>query len=87
MDQPQPPGTPDQPGAPDASGPRPSRKAVLRAALAAGVALPTALVGVPALARTARDSDVPPELTPSCDDATRARTGPGRCRRWPRWWG
>ncbi|MFI5804676.1 carbohydrate-binding protein [Streptomyces sp. NPDC051561] len=47
---------------------RPSRKTVLRAALAAGVAVPVALAGVPALARTARDGDAPPQLTPECDD-------------------
>ncbi|MGW7413774.1 dioxygenase family protein [Streptomyces sp. NPDC054863] len=46
----------------------PSRKTVLRAALAAGVALPSVLVGVPALARTTRGGEAPPELTPTCDD-------------------
>ncbi|OII61813.1 dioxygenase [Streptomyces sp. CC53] len=45
----------------------PSRKAVLRAALAAGVATPAALMGVPALARTAT-AETPPALTPQCDD-------------------
>ncbi|WP_051386118.1 carbohydrate-binding protein [Actinokineospora inagensis] len=48
-----------------------SRKAVLRAALAAGVAAPIALVGVPALART-RSEDAANgallELTPDCND-------------------
>ncbi|MEU6484960.1 carbohydrate-binding protein [Streptomyces sp. NPDC046887] len=47
---------------------RPSRKAVLRAAVAASVAAPVLLMGVPALARTARSSGVEPELTPECDD-------------------
>ncbi|HVK24409.1 MAG TPA: carbohydrate-binding protein [Actinokineospora sp.] len=45
-----------------------SRKAVLHAALAAGVAVPVALVGVPALARTAAATGTAPELTPMCDD-------------------
>jgi protocatechuate 3,4-dioxygenase beta subunit len=43
-----------------------SRKTVLRAALAAGVALPAAMVAVPALARTQAGGR--PELTPACDD-------------------
>jgi protocatechuate 3,4-dioxygenase beta subunit len=47
---------------------RPSRKTVLRAALAVGASVPVALIGVPALARTARDGDVMPQLTPECDD-------------------
>ncbi|MEV6647656.1 carbohydrate-binding protein [Amycolatopsis sp. NPDC051371] len=50
-----------------------SRKTVLRAALAAGVAAPVALIGGPALARTT----AVPELTPSChddDDPTPAQT-------------
>jgi protocatechuate 3,4-dioxygenase beta subunit len=45
-----------------------SRKTVLRAALAAGVAAPVALIGGPALARTATTSGQAPELTPSCHD-------------------
>ncbi|RST16518.1 dioxygenase [Streptomyces sp. WAC05374] len=50
----------------------PSRKTVLRAALAAGVATPAALMGVPALARTVTangtTNGAAPPLTPSCDD-------------------
>ncbi|WP_372345164.1 carbohydrate-binding protein [Streptomyces sp. KL116D] len=48
----------------------PSRKTVLRAALAVGAALPVAMAGAstPALARTARDGGPAPELTPTCDD-------------------
>ncbi|MFG2872198.1 carbohydrate-binding protein [Streptomyces sp. NPDC048338] len=46
----------------------PSRKTVLRAALAAGMAAPIALMGVPALARTLTDGSAAPELTPTCDD-------------------
>ncbi|MER8231282.1 carbohydrate-binding protein [Streptomyces sp. NPDC101490] len=45
-----------------------SRKAVLRAALAAGIAAPAVLMGVPALARTLTDSTAAPALTPECDD-------------------
>lgn len=45
-----------------------SRKTVLRAALAAGMAAPVALMGVPALARTLTDSGTPLDLTPECDD-------------------
>ncbi|WP_418958491.1 carbohydrate-binding protein [Streptomyces tritici] len=46
-----------------------TRKAVLRAALAAGMAAPAVLVGVPALARTLTGPDAPaPEPTPACDD-------------------
>ncbi|WP_410620522.1 carbohydrate-binding protein [Amycolatopsis sp. cmx-8-4] len=45
-----------------------SRKTVLRAALAAGVAAPVALLGGPALARTAAVGGQAPELTPSCHD-------------------
>ncbi|RZQ65858.1 carbohydrate-binding protein [Amycolatopsis suaedae] len=45
-----------------------SRKAVLRAALAAGVAVPAALVAGPALARDATQTGKPPELTPSCEE-------------------
>lgn len=46
----------------------PSRKTVLKAALAAGAAVPMALIGVPALARTAADSGTELEPTPFCDD-------------------
>ncbi|KZB86963.1 carbohydrate-binding protein [Amycolatopsis regifaucium] len=45
-----------------------SRKTVLRAALAAGVAAPVALIGGPALARTTVANGKAPELTPACDD-------------------
>ncbi|MFD4372589.1 carbohydrate-binding protein [Streptomyces sp. NPDC058486] len=45
-----------------------SRKAVLRAALAAGMAAPVVLMGVPALARTLSDSGTALDLTPTCDD-------------------
>ncbi|AGM04006.1 carbohydrate-binding protein [Amycolatopsis keratiniphila] len=45
-----------------------SRKTVLKAALAAGVAAPVALIGGPALARTTVESGKTPELTPYCDD-------------------
>jgi protocatechuate 3,4-dioxygenase beta subunit len=54
-----------------------SRKTVLRAALAAGVAAPVALIGGPALARTAVAGGQAPELTPAChddDDPTPAQT-------------
>ncbi|GGS15566.1 MULTISPECIES: dioxygenase family protein [Actinokineospora] len=44
-----------------------SRKTVLRAALAAGVAVPAAFVAAPALARTLPDGATP-EPTPMCDD-------------------
>ncbi|MFF5107426.1 carbohydrate-binding protein [Streptomyces sp. NPDC000134] len=44
------------------------RKTVLRAALAATAAIPVALAGGPALARTAAASGSAPDLTPSCDD-------------------
>ncbi|WP_078964898.1 dioxygenase family protein [Streptomyces aureocirculatus] len=46
----------------------PSRKTVLRAALAAGVSVPVAMMGVPALARTNAGTGQAPEVTPSCDD-------------------
>ncbi|MCH0541834.1 dioxygenase [Streptomyces sp. MUM 203J] len=49
----------------------PSRKTVLRAAFAAGLAAPAALMGVPALAGTAAADGAPkapPQLTPACDD-------------------
>ncbi|RSM68509.1 dioxygenase [Amycolatopsis sp. WAC 01375] len=45
-----------------------SRKTVLKAALAVGVAAPVALIGGPALARTTVASGQAPELTPACDD-------------------
>jgi len=45
-----------------------SRKTVLKAAIAAGVAAPVALIGGPALARTTVASGQAPELTPYCDD-------------------
>ncbi|MEV6827376.1 carbohydrate-binding protein [Amycolatopsis sp. NPDC051102] len=45
-----------------------SRKTVLKAALAAGVAAPVALFGGPALARTNAAGGSAPELTPSCHD-------------------
>ena len=45
-----------------------SRKAVLRAALAAGVALPVAMMGVPALARDVGGNGGLLEPTPLCDD-------------------
>ncbi|MFD8492622.1 carbohydrate-binding protein [Amycolatopsis sp. NPDC059657] len=45
-----------------------SRKTLLRAALAAGVAAPVALLGGPALARTTVASGQVPELTPDCHD-------------------
>ncbi|MFF8830707.1 carbohydrate-binding protein [Streptomyces sp. NPDC015131] len=46
----------------------PSRKNVLRAALAAGVTAPALLMGVPALARTVAPTGTAPEPTPACDD-------------------
>ncbi|MBW4719069.1 dioxygenase family protein [Saccharothrix obliqua] len=45
-----------------------SRRPVLRAALAAGVAVPAALMGVPALARTIPSTGGTLEPTPQCDD-------------------
>ncbi|GGS21511.1 dioxygenase [Streptomyces aureoverticillatus] len=54
--------------APAAEHKGPSRKTVLRAALAAGVAVPVAMMGAPALARTSAGSGTPLEVTPSCDD-------------------
>ncbi|TVL89517.1 carbohydrate-binding protein [Streptomyces sp. SAJ15] len=45
-----------------------SRKTVLRAAAAVGMAVPVTLMGVPALARTLTGSGEPPALTPPCDD-------------------
>ncbi|WP_443217747.1 dioxygenase family protein [Saccharothrix sp. CCNWYY140] len=45
-----------------------SRRPVLRAAIAAGVAVPAALMGVPALARTIPGTGGTLELTPECDD-------------------
>jgi protocatechuate 3,4-dioxygenase beta subunit len=48
---------------------QPTRKTVLRAALAAGLAAPAVLVGVPALARAvAVPGGAPLEPTPTCDD-------------------
>ncbi|MFD0316719.1 carbohydrate-binding protein [Streptomyces flavalbus] len=44
------------------------RKTVLRAALAATAAVPAALLGGPALARTLASGDTVPPLTPACDD-------------------
>ncbi|PPK69720.1 dioxygenase [Actinokineospora auranticolor] len=61
-------GDQDQPQEP---GKQVSRKAVLRAAIAAGVAAPIALVGVPALARTKAEDAANGELlelTPDCSD-------------------
>ena len=54
-----------------------SRKTVLKAALAAGVAAPVALIGGPALARANAVGGTAPELTPAChddDDPTIAQT-------------
>ncbi|MEU4078661.1 dioxygenase [Streptomyces venezuelae] len=45
-----------------------TRKAVLRAAFAAGIAAPAVLMGVPALARTLTEGEAAPALTPECDD-------------------
>ncbi|MFH8725550.1 dioxygenase family protein [Streptomyces termitum] len=45
-----------------------TRKTVLKAALAAGMAAPVALMGVPALARTMGGSGGDLALTPTCDD-------------------
>ncbi|MFD3530146.1 carbohydrate-binding protein [Streptomyces sp. NPDC058664] len=45
-----------------------TRKTVLRAALAAGMAAPAVLMGVPALARTLTAGEAAPALTPECDD-------------------
>ncbi|WP_290050383.1 carbohydrate-binding protein [Amycolatopsis solani] len=45
-----------------------SRKTVLKAALAAGVAAPVALIGGPALARTTVAAGTVPALTPECHD-------------------
>ncbi len=64
-------GTPDDGAAGGTKGPReggPSRKTVLRAAAAVGMALPVAFMGVPALARTASERGIEPEVTPACDD-------------------
>ncbi|WP_306321102.1 MULTISPECIES: carbohydrate-binding protein [unclassified Streptomyces] len=54
----------------DGSGRDLSRKTVLKAAVAAGVALPAAVLGAsaPALARTSRDTARTLEPTPMCDD-------------------
>lgn len=48
--------------------PGPSRKTVLRAALAAGIAVPVAMGAAPALARSKAGTSAPLELTPPCDD-------------------
>ncbi|MEU6278859.1 carbohydrate-binding protein [Streptomyces sp. NPDC047028] len=45
-----------------------SRKTVLRAAVAAGAAIPVALIGGPALARTMATTGTSVPLTPPCDD-------------------
>ncbi|MEU3078047.1 carbohydrate-binding protein [Streptomyces laurentii] len=45
-----------------------TRKTVLRAALAAGIAAPAVLMGVPALARNLTDGATPPPITPECHD-------------------
>ncbi|MEU3956958.1 dioxygenase [Streptomyces achromogenes] len=55
---------PDAPGGARLVG----RKTVLRAALAATAAIPLALAGGPALARTLAASGTEPQLTPPCDD-------------------
>ncbi|MFJ2766324.1 carbohydrate-binding protein [Streptomyces sp. NPDC087300] len=62
--------TPDD--APATEGPRaggagPSRKTVLRAAAAVGMSVPVAMMGIPALARTADGGRVL-DATPTCDD-------------------
>ncbi|MET9118569.1 carbohydrate-binding protein [Streptomyces longwoodensis] len=61
---------PDDPGAGSDTGSARlvRRKTVLRAALAATAAIPVALAGGPALARTLTGSGTAPELTPPCDD-------------------
>ncbi|MFD1150536.1 dioxygenase family protein [Saccharothrix hoggarensis] len=61
-------GTTEHPLDDGADARHPSRKTVLRAALAAGVALPVALMGVPALARTVGANGGTLEPTPECDD-------------------
>ncbi len=53
-------------GTVNGTGRGPSRKTVLRAAAAAGMAVPMALMGVPALARTRQGETL--EATPTCDD-------------------
>lgn len=55
--------TTDGPGAREIS-----RKTALKAALAAGVSVPLAMIAVPALARTNAATGAAPELTPPCDD-------------------
>ncbi|MFE6287635.1 carbohydrate-binding protein [Streptomyces sp. NPDC057877] len=52
----------------DTNSPLIRRKTVLRAALAATAAVPAALMGAPALARTLAPGDAAPPLTPACDD-------------------
>ncbi|MFJ4326798.1 carbohydrate-binding protein [Streptomyces tricolor] len=58
------PGTEGRPGSPRLV----RRKTVLRAALAATAAIPVALAGGPALARTFAAGGTAPQLTPACDD-------------------
>ncbi|QIB41871.1 dioxygenase [Streptomyces aureoverticillatus] len=65
--EPHDPAAPAIPAAP-ATHKGPSRKTVLRAALAAGVAVPVAMLGAPALARTGAGSGKVLDVTPSCDD-------------------
>ncbi|MER5294888.1 carbohydrate-binding protein [Streptomyces pharetrae] len=61
--------TPDPAGKPrEEHPPLVRRKTVLRAALAATVAVPAALAGAPALARTLTAGTGTPPLTPPCDD-------------------
>ncbi|MCS0639078.1 dioxygenase [Streptomyces sp. LP05-1] len=72
-DTPSTPGTSDHPyDSPTTPEPpparHPSRKSVLRAAVAAGLAAPAALMGVPALARAVTATGGTLEPTPSCDD-------------------
>ncbi len=62
------PGTGSDPGSPVNGTKGPSRKTVLRAAAALGMAVPVSLMGVPALARTAAERGEVPEMTPTCDD-------------------
>ncbi|MER6344603.1 dioxygenase family protein [Streptomyces sp. NPDC001595] len=59
---------PPHPPAAEDSRPLVRRKTVLRAALAATAAVPAALMGAPALARTLAAGDTAPALTPPCDD-------------------
>ncbi|GAA1270443.1 carbohydrate-binding protein [Saccharothrix xinjiangensis] len=59
---------PEEPLGAEADDRRFSRKTVLRAALAAGVSLPVAMMGVPALARDLGQGGGLLEPTPTCDD-------------------